>query len=233
MDSVDFIYFGGTFDPVHDGHVDAVRIVREAFPNAKITIIPGFQTPVSAGAVKAPMAPFVDRVAMAVVAFDEWPMVDVSSMEEELPAPSYTYRTLEALAADLPPSRVAWMMGADQLAQFMEWEKPRRILELASLIVVPRPDVGGAPSLELARNVATALGFSVNVDVKNMRIDLDGGGSIYVMERAPKSISSSEIRRLAAVGLKKIDGLVPASVVEYIADLGLYQQHPDVAPQID
>ena len=233
MNSVDFIYFGGAFDPVHDGHVDAVRIVREAFPNAKITIIPGFQIPISSGAVKSPTAPFVDRVAMAVVAFDEWPMVDVSSMEEELPAPNYTYQTIEALAADLPPSRVAWMIGADQLAKFIEWEKPRRILELASLIIVPRPDVSGAPSLELARNIATALGFSVTVDVKNMRIDLDGGGSIYVMERAPKSISSSDIRKLAAVGLKKIDGLVPASVVEYIADLGLYQQHPDVVPQID
>lgn len=233
MDSVDFIYFGGTFDPVHDGHVDAVRIVREAFPSAKITIIPGFKIPMSAGAVKSPTAPFVDRVAMAVVAFDEWPMVDVSSVEEELPAPNYTYRTIEALAADLTPSRVAWMIGADQLAKFAEWEKPRRILELASLIIVPRPDVSGAPSLELARNIATALGFSVTVDTKNMRIDLDGGGSIYVMRRAPKSISSSDIRKLAAVGLKKIDGLVPASVVEYIADLGLYQQHPDVVPQID
>jgi nicotinate-nucleotide adenylyltransferase len=233
MDSIDFIYFGGTFDPVHDGHVDAVRIVRETFPDAKITIIPGFQTPVAAGGVKSPSAPFVDRVAMAVVAFDEWPMVDVSSMEEELPTPNYTYRTLETLVADLPASRVAWMIGADQLAKFMGWEKPRRILELASLVVVPRPDVGGAPSLELARNIATALGFSVNVDAKNMRVDLDGGGSIYVMKRAPKSISSSEVRKLAAVGLKKIDGLVPASVVEYIADLGLYQQHPDVVPQLD
>jgi nicotinate-nucleotide adenylyltransferase len=222
MDSVDFIYFGGAFDPVHDGHVDAVRIVREAFPNAKITIVPGFQIPISAGAVKSPTAPFVDRVAMAVVAF-----------EEELPAPNYTYRTIEALAVDLPPSRVAWMIGADQLVKLIEWEKPRRILELASLIIVPRPDVSGAPSLELARNIATALGFSVTVDAKNMRVDLDGGGSIYVMERAPKSISSSDIRKLAAVGLQKIDGLVPASVVEYIADLGLYQQHPDVVPQID
>jgi len=224
MSSVDFIYFGGAFDPVHAGHVDAVKIVRESFPDAKITIVPGFLVPIAGGGVKAPATPFVDRVAMAVIAFDEWPLVDVSSMEEELPTPNYTFQTIESLAGDLPAARIGWMIGADQLANFTEWKNARRILELASLIVLPRPLFKAGDTLALAQTVATALGFSVTLDSENQRIDLDGGGSIYVMPKAPASVSSSEVRTLAAQSLSKIKNMVPHSVIEYITDLGLYQQ---------
>jgi nicotinate-nucleotide adenylyltransferase len=224
MSSVDFIYFGGAFDPVHLGHIDAVKIVREAFPDAKITIIPGFLVPVAGGGVKAPATPFVDRVAMAVVAFDEWPLVDVSSMEEELPTPNYTVQTIEALVGDLPAARIGWMIGADQLANFTEWKNAKRILELTSLIVLPRPAAKIDNTLQLAQTVATSLGFSVTVDSEHQRIDLDGGCSIHVMTKAPASTSSSEVRALAAQSLSKVQNLVPHSVIEYIADLGLYQQ---------
>lgn len=222
--SVDFIYFGGAFDPVHVGHVEAINIVREAFPDAKITIVPGFLVPVAGGGVKAPTTPFVDRVAMSVIAFDECPLVDVSSMEEELPTPSYTFQTIEALARDLPASRIGWMIGADQLANFTEWKNAKRILELASLIVLPRPMAKVGDLLNLAQTVATSLGFSVTLDADQHQIDLDGGGSIYVMTKAPVSISSSEVRALAAESLSKLDNMVPRPVIDYIADLGLYQQ---------
>ncbi len=61
MSGINAIYFGGAFDPVHEGHVDAVKIVREFFPQAKITLVPGFMIPVAGGGVKAPSTPFVDR----------------------------------------------------------------------------------------------------------------------------------------------------------------------------
>lgn len=225
MTSLDFIYFGGAFDPVHMGHMDAVKIARDFFPNAKITIVPGFLVPTSEGGTKSVNTPFIDRVAMAVVAFDDWPLVDVSSMEEELPTPNYTYQTIERLSGDLPASRIAWMIGADQLAAFADWKNARRILELSSLVVLPRPDAAVKNILQLAQNTATALGFSVTVDEKNSRVDLDGGASIFVMPKAPTSVSSSRVRQLASESLKKIEGLVAQPVIDYINDLGLYQHN--------
>lgn len=217
------IYFGGAFDPVHKGHMEAVEIVRKAFPEAKITLVPGFVLPKSADEQKAVATPFVDRVAMVVVAFDEWPGVDVSSIEEELATPNYTYLTLERLAQDNPGSQLAWMIGADQLQSFPTWKNPAKILELASLVVLPRLSMAGGDLLELATGVASKLGFRTTVDKEAMRVDLDGGCSIYVMGQMPRTISSSEIRKLAAKNLKDIDTLVAPAVVDYISDLGLYQ----------
>jgi nicotinate-nucleotide adenylyltransferase len=224
MGSMDCIYFGGAFDPIHLGHVDSVKIAHEAFPDAKIIVVPGLVVPVAGGSVKTPVTSFVDRVAMAVIAFDDATFVDVSSLEEELPTPNYTYQTVEIITRDLPAERVGWMIGADQLLTFTEWKNARRILELVSLVIIPRPSTKIENTLELAQSVATHLGFSVRIDVDHHRIDLDGGGSIHVMTNEPRSISSSEIRRLAADNLKKIEDLVPTAVIEYIADLNLYQQ---------
>lgn len=224
MSPIDLIYFGGAFDPVHNGHLDVVKIVRKAFPTAKITIVPGFVVPKTDGSFKENLTPFVDRVAMAVIAFDEWPLVDVSSMEEELPTPNYTFQTVEAVSRDLPASRIAWIIGADQLATFTKWKNARRILELASLIIVPRPAANVGEIMALAQNVAKSLGFTVALDVKNNCIQLEGGGTMYLMTEVPASVSSSEVRGVAAESLSKLEGLVPPAVVEYIADLGLYQQ---------
>ena len=218
------IYFGGAFDPIHVGHMDAVKIAREAFPAARIILVPGAVLPASSGKVKHVETPFVDRVAMAVVACDEWPNVDVSSIEEDLPSPNYTYLTLEALVNEYPASKIAWMLGADQLAEFSRWKNPRRILELASLVVLPRPALTPEDTLDLCMGVASSLGFSSSLDSEHMRLELDGAGSIYVLDRAPTSISSTEVRRLASQSLLKIDGLVAPSVIDYISDIGLYQQ---------
>lgn len=223
MSGPNIIYFGGAFDPIHLGHMDAVKIAQETFPDAKVTLIPGNVLPVSESKTKTVAAPFVDRVAMVVVAFDEWPRVDVSSIEEELPAPNYTFQTLEALAAENPGSKLAWMIGADQLASFPKWKNPRRILELASLIVLPRATVSAGDTLDLATQVASSLGYSTRLDGERKRLDLDGAGSIYVMERAPLVVSSTEIRSKAGQSLKNLEGLVAPAVVDYISDLGLYQ----------
>jgi nicotinic acid mononucleotide adenylyltransferase len=115
------------------------------------------------------------------------------------------------------------MIGADQLASFPKWKNPKRILELASLIVLPRATVSAGDILELATQVASILGFSTALNGDRRRLDLDGAGSIYVLDRAPMVISSTEVRKLAGENLKKIEGLVTPTVAEYIADLGLYQ----------
>lgn len=219
----DIIFFGGTFDPIHMGHMDAVRIVQETFPEARVVLVPAMAPPVSAMTQKNITSDFVDRVAMAVIAFDEWPRVEVSSVEEELPVPNYTVVTLETLRAENPVSSLAWMLGADQLQNFMSWKAPRRILEIASLIILPRPAMCQLELMDLARDVASKLGFSSSYDAEAKRLDLDGGGSIYVMPQAPKTESSGEIRELASKDINKLRGRVVPSVIDYIVDLELYQ----------
>ncbi len=219
----DIIYFGGTFDPIHMGHMDAVRIAQQVFPGVRVVIVPALAPPVSATTPKKVTSDFVDRVAMAVIAFDEWPRVEVSSVEEGLPTPNYTYVTLEALKSENPASSLAWMIGADQLQQFLTWKNPRRILEIASLIVLPRPALCQKELMDLAKDLASKLGFSFSFDADAGRLDLDGGGSIYVMQQAPQTESSGEIRELAAKDLKALKGRVVPSVIDYIVDLELYQ----------
>ena len=80
-------------------------------------------------------------------------------------------------------------------------------------------------TFDLSKRVVSSLGFSTSLDSGQMRLDLDGAGSVYVLDRAPASVSSSEVRRLASESLRKIDGLVAASVVDYISDIGLYQDN--------
>jgi nicotinate-nucleotide adenylyltransferase len=222
--SPDIIFFGGVFDPIHIGHIDAVRIVQAAFPEAKVVLVPSFVAPTANGEIKHVTTQFVDRVAMSVIAFDEWPTVHVSAIEEELGVPSYTHATLEALALENPGSSLAWMIGADQLENFLRWRQPKKILELASLIILPRPANTTLDILEMATNAAMSLGFSSAVDESKMRLDLDGAHSIYVLGKAPTSVSSTEIRKLAAVDLQKISDKVPSIIMDYIADIGLYQQ---------
>lgn len=219
----EIIYFGGTFDPVHKGHMDAVRIAQTSFPGSKIVLVPSLVPPVSATAKKKVSTEFVDRIAMAVIAFDEWPGVEVSSVEEDLPAPNYTVATLEALKTANPGASIAWMIGADQLLQFTTWKNPRRILELSSLVVLPRPAMCRQELLDSAKNLVSGLGFASSCDKEARRLDLNGAGSIYILDEAPQSESSGEIRELASKNVKELQGRVAPAVIEYIVDLELYQ----------
>jgi nicotinate-nucleotide adenylyltransferase len=219
----EWVFFGGTFDPPHAGHMQAVRFARSRFPDAEIVLVPSFAPPVSKDEVKTVHASFPDRVAMCVVAFDEWEHVQVSSLEEDLEAPSYTIKTLRDLRGEYPTARLAWMIGADQLQHFTSWLEPKAILELASLVVVPRPDQAKTDLIDKAAQVATSLGFKVSIDRSEGVILLDGAGVIYILNDAPANISSSAVRQAVANGgVGALNDSVDANIAAYIEDLELY-----------
>lgn len=240
----EWVFFGGTFDPPHAGHMQAVRFARARFPDAEVVLVPAFAPPVSKDHVKTVHASFPDRVAMCVVAFDEWEHVQVSSLEEDLEAPSYTIKTLRDLRGEYPTARLAWMIGADQLYSFTSWLEPKAILEIASLVVVPRPDrvkTDPRPCLkssesgreesgllkqvliEKAVQVATSLGFKASVDREEGVILLDGAGVIYILNDAPANISSTAVREAVATGgVAALNDSVDANIAAYIEDLELY-----------
>jgi nicotinate-nucleotide adenylyltransferase len=218
----DIIYFGGTFDPVHLGHVEAVTIAHEVFPGSKITLVPSYDPRKNAVEAKAVDTAFIDRVAMCVVAFDEFSYVDVSSIEEDLDAPSYTIQTLKALRSENPELKVAWMIGADQLDNFPRWKSPREILELAALIVLPRKSVPMSDLVSRARDVIREVGCGEGRVDGNV-VEFGAGGRVIVLHRAPMDVSSTGVRQIAARDIRQAAALVPASVVDYIVDLELYQ----------
>ena len=127
--------YGGTFDPVHCGHLAVARSVREAFDLSHMLFIPARQSPLRA----PPLASAHDRLEMLRRAIDRTPGFEVSPIDSERPGPSYMIDTLRILAAERPAAQLFLILGADALGELPAWRQAGRILTAAQIIVVPRP----------------------------------------------------------------------------------------------
>lgn len=132
--------FGGSFDPPHVAHVQAVRIVAARPGVDRLLVVPCFSHPFD----KA-MAPFADRLAMCEVAFAGVPKAEVSRIEADLGGESVTVRTLEELRRLHPDARLALVVGADVLPEWKGWYRVADIERLAERIVLGRPGFPPAP----------------------------------------------------------------------------------------
>jgi nicotinate-nucleotide adenylyltransferase len=190
--------FGGTFDPVHIGHVVAAVEARRALGLDRVVLVPAGDPWQKRGSVTAPAA---DRLALVRAAVDGIDGLEVSSLEVERGGPSYTYQTLEALAG--PGRRLFLVVGADVAATMKTWVGIERLPALATLVVVDRagdgPPAEGPPADGLP----------------------DGWGCERVS--IPRlDVSSTELRARAARGWP-LDGLVPPGAVRLIVERGLYR----------
>ena len=139
--------FGGTFDPVHVGHLAIAQAAIDDAQLDRVVFVPARRSPLKA---TGPVASEEDRLAMLEVAVRDEPHFSVSRVELERPAPSYTVDTLEALKGQ---GELFLILGSDALADLPKWRSPERIRALASLIVARRP---GAPEPD-ARSGARAF----------------------------------------------------------------------------
>ena len=193
---------GGTFDPIHYGHLVIAATVRMALGLAGVVFIPAGIPPHKPGQAVSPAA---DRRAMVELAIGSEPAFSLSSIELDRPGRSYTVDTLAGLAGDdrYAAGGLEFILSAEALAGFPTWREPARILELARLAVVPR---AGARPFDRDWFDAHLPGWSERVDfVDGPLID----------------VSASEIRDRARAGLP-IDGLVPPGVADYIDRHHLY-----------
>jgi nicotinate-nucleotide adenylyltransferase len=191
---------GGTFDPIHHGHLLIAEEAREALGLATVQFVPAAASPFKADRAVTPAA---DRVAMVEAAIAGNPGFGCSRIELERPGPSYTVDTLEGLSGGTGPDRLWFILSAEALAGFPRWREPGRILDLARLAVVPR---GGHEALD-ERWVAAC--FPGRED----RFRFLSGPLL--------PISGSVVRRRAAAG-RSVRYLVPDAVAAYIADHRLY-----------
>lgn len=193
---------GGTFDPVHLGHLIIAEEARERLELDRVIFVPAGQPWLKA---EQPVAPVWHRIRMAELAVASNPRFQVASNEVERAGPSYTVDTLEELRQKLgAETTLHFIMGMDALEQFHRWKEPERLLELCHLVVVNRP------------------GHQA-VDVGNVMPRYPQASGKVTLLSAPRiEISSTDIRRRAAQGIS-FRYQTPEAVEQYILEHGLYQ----------
>jgi len=198
---------GGTFDPVHHGHLWAAEDSRLRFGLGGVVFIPCGQAPHKPG---EGITPAEHRYAMALLATAGNPHFAVSRTEIERPGPSYTIDTVREFRARYGPgTELFFITGADAVLQIVAWHEPEALLRECRLIAVARP---GHDLSRLADHLGMA--WAARVEVVDVR-SLD--------------ISSTEIRRRVAEGLS-VRYLAPDPVCEYIAKHSLYRPGPAPEP---
>jgi nicotinate-nucleotide adenylyltransferase len=193
---------GGTFDPVHLGHLMIAEEARFTLGLSEIMLVPAGQPLLKPA---HPITPAEHRLEMLRLAIADRPHFRVSTIEIERPGPSYTIDTIAELKGQSgSDDEIFFILGWDSLAQLAEWREPLRIIEMCYLVAVPRPGYQ-RPNLEALE--ASIPGISQWV---------------VFLEKPQVDISASAIRELAARGAP-VNHLVPGPVAEYIAKHKLYK----------
>ena len=129
--------FGGTFDPVHEGHLSIARAARDAMKLDRVVFIPCRQSPHKENHA---LASDDQRIDMLELALSNEPWALISEMEMHLPPPSYSWVTAEAMSKIYPESRLFWIVGSDQWSVIQSWARPEHLADLVEFIVLKRGD---------------------------------------------------------------------------------------------
>lgn len=190
---------GGTFNPIHTGHLVTADEARHAFDLDEVVFVPAGSPWQKHG---TDVAPAEDRYLMTVIATSAHPAFRVSRVEIDHQGPSYAIDTLRALKAQRPAAELFFITGADAILQILTWKEPERVLAEARFIAATRP------------------GYDLDRLEKELPAGLED--RVTIMEIPALAISSTDVRRRAREG-RPLRYLVPAGVAEYIQKVGLYR----------
>lgn len=195
--------FGGTFDPIHYGHLIAAQEVLWALNLERVLFAPAGLPPHKRQVV---ISPIEQRIAMVELAIGGNPAFGLSRVDADRPGPAYSVDTARLLHRQLGPAvELSFIIGLDSLNEILSWREPQRLISLVNLAVVNRPGYAVPDLADLERMLP---GASRRVQF----VDMPGIG-----------ISASELRRRVAIG-QPIKYQVPEAVEDYIYDHGLYRQ---------
>ena len=190
---------GGTFDPIHEGHLMIAESARECLRLDKVIFMPaGRPWLKSDRAVTDP----AHRLAMVELAIEDNPRFEVSTIEIERPGPTYTVDTLTELRRRMGGADLYLILGMDSVRELGRWHRPERIFELCALVAVSRPGVADVSIQEIERGFPGSTG----------KVRVVGGPMV--------DTSATEIRSHAGE-VESLHG-IPDSVRAYIAKHGLY-----------
>ena len=196
--------FGGTFDPIHFGHLLLAEEFREQLQLDRVLFLPAGQPPHKIG---QPISPVQHRLAMLHLAIAGEPAFDVSYVDVQRPGPCYTAVSLGILRTQFPHDELYFLMGQDSLADLPTWHEPNRVAAQALLAVALRP------------------GASVNLEQVLAAVPA-ARDRIRLIEAPLIQIAASDIRRRVAEG-RSIRYHVPRVVEDYIVAQRLYVTVPD------
>jgi nicotinate-nucleotide adenylyltransferase len=196
--------FGGTFDPVHVGHLIMAEQCRESGQLDQVWFVPAARPPHK---LDRPLTSFAQRAEMLALAIAGMPAFRVDELEKDRPGPSYTADTLADLQRLHPQSEFSLLLGSDCLPDLPQWHQPERILELAELLIFARP---GWPMLT-PEELRTSLHLSEQAPLR-----------LRVIQAPLIDVASRELRQRAANG-RSIRFLVPRAVECYILEKKLYR----------
>ena len=184
--------FGGSFDPVHLGHLLVAQAAREELDLERLFFIPAAQSPFKPGQESAPAAL---RLAMLRLALAGECRCELDDQETRRGGVSYTIDTVRDHAARFPGAELFYLIGADHLAKLPQWREAEDLARLSEFVVIPRP------------------GQTLAVPTAPFRV--------RTLQGFPLAVSSSQVRARARAGLT-LRNLVPAAVAEFIGNNQLY-----------
>jgi nicotinate-nucleotide adenylyltransferase len=209
------ILFGGSFDPVHEGHLKTATALRDLLGVPTVSLLPAARSP-----LKLESTADSHRLAMLQLAITDYSALTIDDRELRRPPPSYTVDTLLELRAEIgADAPLVWVMGADTLTGLSQWKNWQSLVDLAHLLVVERPDTTW-PIEGVVADWLRHLPSEASVD----QLQCSPKGKLVRLALPPQPFSSTAIRATMhqrGMNSTKPDGL-PDSVWRYILQHDLY-----------
>jgi nicotinate-nucleotide adenylyltransferase len=206
---------GGTFDPIHLGHLRAAEEIGEALSLEKVFLIPSASPPHK---TEVPISPFHHRLAMARLGAGDSSLLEATDLEGRRPGPSYSIETLRQFQMNFKGDvELFFLMGSDAFLEIKSWREYPALFEYANFVIMKR---SGVESHRLDA-LLQSLEPQVKKDLERDFYTTATGKILVFITTAVMDISSTRIRKMVSEG-KSIRFLVPESVREYIMSEGLY-----------
>ncbi len=209
---------GGSFNPIHYGHLLLADDVLEQLALDRVLFVPAGAPPHKAATLLAPAADRLEMVRRAIV---DHPRFALSDVEVSRTGPSYTVDTLQALVAG--GDELYYILGSETFLDLLSWREPRRVAALARLVVIPRAgsafDTESAAAQKVLLEIGVAGGF----------VHAGGGPpparGVLIVHATSLPLSASDLRRRVREG-RSLAFRLPPAVIAYVREHGLYRAEP-------
>ncbi len=219
--------FGGSFNPIHNGHLTIAHVAHDRLPLDKVLFIPTGDPPHKQD---GSLAPSRDRYEMVRRAIADTPVFDLSDIELRRTGKSYTVDTIRTLAQQYGPTvHLFFLIGLDAFLDFPNWKSPMELLHLCRFVIVPRPGQSFQSLTQMPLLPALAPQVLTQLDkghLSKLDIEIPSCPGVTCLPMPPCSISASEIRQRIQRG-ETTANMLPLPVESYILKHRLYQEERD------
>ena len=213
---------GGSFDPVHMGHIGLAQETYEKFNLDQILFVPVFQSPHK---TNIPMATTFHRMEMLRLALQNNVQFDISDMEVRREEISYTIDTLNRFKLIYPNSELFLIIGSDNLLELDAWKESLKIMKSYNILVASRPGINPISSEENVLGMFNGDSPYCSFKTQSRNLNFfhqETGTRLVIYDISPQDISSSDVRERLACG-KSLDNMLPPEVETYIIDHRIYK----------